>query len=125
MANSSVSSGPASSSLPSSSLPSLEPLLEELTHLVARERHCEAEIEAIKARRSEIAELLDHLVEAGEAEEQLTWNDCKITRRTRKSYTYPDYITEQREQLKASERLSLALGEASITLKHFWEVRGA
>jgi hypothetical protein len=118
MANSSVSSGLASSSLPSSSLPSLEPLLEELTSLAASEK-------AIQARRQELLDLLDQLVEAGEAEEQLTWNDCKITRRTRKSYTYPDYITEQREQLKASERLSLALGEASITLKHFWEVRGA
>jgi len=62
-------------------------------------------------------------VEAGEAEEQLTWNDCKITRRSRKSVAYPEHILEQREQLKASERLSLALGEASVTIKHFWEVR--
>jgi hypothetical protein len=66
---------------------------------------------------------LDQLVEAGEAEEQLTYNDCKITRRARKSYTYPAHILEQREQLKASERLSLALGEATVTIKHFWEVR--
>ena len=65
------------------------------------------------------------MVEAGEAEEQLLWNDCKITRRTRKSYTYPQHILEQREQLKASERLSVALGEASVTLKHYWVVSGA
>ncbi len=64
-------------------------------------------------------------MEAGEAEEQLAWNDCKITRRSRKSYTYPAHILEQREQLKASERLSLALGEATVTIKHFWEVRTA
>jgi len=64
-------------------------------------------------------------VEAGQADDQLTWNDCKITRRSRKSYTYPQHILEQREQLKASERLSLALGEASVTIKHFWEVRTA
>ena len=64
-------------------------------------------------------------MEAGEAEEQLAWNDCKITRRSRKSYTYPAHILEQREQLKASERLSLALGEASVTIQHFWEVRTA
>ncbi len=64
-------------------------------------------------------------MEAGEAEEQLAWNDCKITRRSRKSYTYPAHILEQREQLKASERLSLALGEATVIIKHFWEVRTA
>ena len=116
MANSSVSSGLASSSLPSSSLPSLEPLLEELTNLAISEK-------AIQARRQELLDVLDQLVEAGEAEEQLAWNDCKITRRSRKSYTYPAHILEQREQLKASERLSLALGEASVTIKHFWEVR--
>jgi hypothetical protein len=116
MANSSVSFGLASSSPPSSSLLSLEPLLEELTNLTISEK-------AIQARRQELLDLLDQLVEAGEAEEQLTWNDCKITRRSRKSYTYPQHILEQREQLKASERLSLALGEASVTIKHFWEVR--
>jgi len=64
------------------------------------------------------------MVEAGEAEDALSWNDCKITRRSRKSYTYPAHILEQREQLKASERLSLALGEATVTIKHFWEIRG-
>jgi hypothetical protein len=116
MAISSPSSGLASSSQPSSTPPSLEPLLEELTNLAISEK-------AIQARRQELLDALDQLVEAGEAEEQLLWNDCKITRRTRKSYTYPQHILEQREQLKASERLSLALGEASVTIKHFWEVR--
>jgi hypothetical protein len=118
MAISSPSSGPVLSSQPSSTPPSLEPLLEELTNLVISEK-------AIQARRQELLDLLDQLVEAGEAEEQLSWNDCKITRRSRKSYTYPAHILEQREQLKASERLSLALGEASVTIKHFWEVRTA
>lgn len=118
MAISSPSSGLASSSQPSSTPPSLEPLLEELTNLAISEK-------ALQARRQELLDLLDQLVEAGEAEEQLAWNDCKITRRSRKSYTYPAHILEQREQLKASERLSLALGEASVTIKHFWEVRTA
>lgn len=77
----------------------------------------------IQAEMDGISDDLDKLVEAGEAEEQLTWNDCKITRRSRKSVTYPEHILEQREQLKASERLSLALGEATVTIKHFWEVR--
>ena len=117
MAISSASSGPASSSLLSSTQPSLDPLLEELTHLARREKE-------IQARRQELLDLLDQLVEAGEADEQMVWNDCKITRRSRKSYTYPQHILEQREQLKASERLSLALGEASVTIKHFWEIRG-
>lgn len=118
MAKPSVSSGLVSSSLLSSSLPSLDTLLEELTSLSAREKE-------IQARRQELLDALDQLVEAGEADDQLTWNDCKITRRSRKSYTYPDHILEQREQLKASERLSVALGEAQVTLKYFWEVRGA
>jgi hypothetical protein len=118
MAISSPSSGLASSSQLSSTPPSLEPLLEELTNLAISEK-------AIQARRQELLDVLDQLVEAGEAEEQLSWNDCKITRRSRKSYTYPAHILEQREQLKASERLSLALGEATVTIKHFWEVRTA
>lgn len=102
----------------SSSLPSLDATLSELTDLSRHEK-------ALQARRQVLLDLLDQLVEAGEAEESLSWNDCKITRRSRKSYTYPPHILEQREQLKASERLSLALGEASITIKHFWEIRGA
>jgi len=116
MATASPSSGPASSSLLSSTQPSLEVLLEELTSLARREKE-------IQARRQELLDLLDQLVEAGEAEESLSWNDCKITRRSRKSYTYPQHILERREQLKAEERLSLALGEATVTIKHFWEVR--
>lgn len=118
MATPSPSSGLASSSLLSSTQPSLEPLLEELTSLARREKE-------IQARRQELLDLLDPMVEAGEAEEQMVWNDFKITRRSRKSVTYPPHVLEQREQLKASERLSLALGEASITIKHFWEIRGA
>jgi hypothetical protein len=120
MAISSPSSGLASSSQPSSTPPSLEPLLEELTALVARERHCEAEIKTIKARRAEIALVLDQMVEAGELESKFTWNDCKITRYTVESIAYPDHILEQRQQLKASERLSVALGEASVTKKFSW-----
>jgi len=118
MAKSSASSGLVSSSLLSSTQPSLDALLEELTNLAISEK-------AIQARRQEILDLLDQMVEAGEADDQLTWNDCKITRRSRKSYTYPQHILEQREQLKASERLSVALGEASVTLKHYWVVSGA
>ena len=118
MATASPLSGPASSLQHSSTPPSLDSLLEELTLLAKREKE-------IQARRQELLDLLDQLVEAGEAEESLTWNDCKIARRTRKSYTYPAHILELREQLKASERLSLALGEATIKLTTYWTISEA
>ncbi len=118
MATSSASSGLASSSLHSSTALSLDATLEELTHLARREKE-------IQARRQELLDHLDQLVEAGEAEESLSWNDCKITRRSRKSYTYPPHILEQREQLKASERLSLALGEATVKLTTYWTISEA
>lgn len=114
----SSSSGLASSSLLSSTPHSLDATLEELTYLACREKE-------IQTRRQALLDVLDQMVETGEAEESLTWNDCKITRRTRKSYTYPAYILEKRNKLQASERLSLALGEAKVTIKHFWEIRGA
>ena len=103
---------------PSSSLPSLDATLSELTDLSRHEK-------ALQARRQVLLDLLDQLVEAGEAEEQMEWDDCKITRRSRKSFVYPEHIVEQRQQLKAAEQLSVALGEAEVTIKHFWEVRGA
>jgi hypothetical protein len=62
-------------------------------------------------------------VETGQADEQIVWNDYKITRRIRKSYAYPEHIAEQREAIKAAERLSVALGEATLTTTNFWEVR--
>ena len=96
--------------------PSPEALLEELTDLAIREK-------ALQARRQEILDALDLLVEAGEAAEEMVWNDFKITRRTRKSYAYPEHISDQRDQLKAAERLSVALGEATLKLTSFWEVR--
>ena len=114
----SSSSGPACSSLESSSLPSLEATLDELTELAHSEK-------ALQARRQELLDALDQLVEAGEAEEAMEWNDCKITRRCRKSYVYPEHILDQRQQLKAAELFAVALGEAETTIKHFWEVRGA
>lgn len=118
MATPSSSSGLASSSLHSSTPPSLDATLDELTSLARREKE-------IQARRQELLDTLDQLVEAGQAEESITWNDCKISRRTRKSYSYPDHILEQREQLKASERLSLALGEATVKLTTFWTISEA
>jgi len=102
----------------SCSLPSLDATLSELTDLSRHEK-------ALQARRQVLLDLLDQLVEAGEAEEQIAWGDYKITRRQRKSHTYPEHILQQRQQLKAAEQLSVALGEAEVTIKHFWEVRGA
>lgn len=114
----SFSFGPAVSSPSSSTSPSLEAILDELTHIVAREKE-------IQARRHALLDHLDQLVEAGEAEEQIVWNDYKITRRTRKSYAYPEHIEEQRRELKAAEQLSLALGEAEVIVKQFWDVRAS
>lgn len=99
----------------SSSL-SLEATLDELTELAQHEK-------ALQARRQELLDALDQLVEAGEAEEQMEWNDFKISRRIRTSYTYPEHISDQREQLKAAEKLAIALGEAEVKRSSFWEVR--
>lgn len=105
------------SSLLSSPSPfSLDDLLEELTAITR-------EAKTLEARRQEILDALDQLVEDGEADDKLSWNDYTISRRTRTSYVYPDHITEQREQLKASEKLAVALGEAEVKLSTFWEVR--
>ncbi len=97
-------------------LPSLEDTLNELTALARSEK-------TLQARRQELLDLLDQLVEAGEAEEKMEWNDYKINRRSKKSYTYPDAILEQRELLKSAERLSVAMGEAEIKINTYWEVR--
>ncbi len=104
------------SSLSSSTSLSLDETLDELTTIAASEKN-------LKARRQKLLDSLDQLVEAGEAEEQMAWNDFKITRRIKQSYTYPEHITEQREAVKAAERLSVALGEATLTTSSFWEVR--
>ena len=101
-----------------STSPFLEDTLDELIKIARDEK-------TLQARRQQLLDQLDQLVETGEAEEKLEWNDCKITRRSKKSYTYPDNIVQQREQLKAAERLSVALGEAQIKLTTYWEVRGA
>lgn len=112
----SSSSGPSDSFVRWFESPSPDALLDELTDITIREK-------ALQARRQEIVDSLDLLVEAGEAAEEMVWNDFKVTRRIRKSYTYPEHITEQRDQLKAAEKLSVALGEATLKLTSFWEVR--
>lgn len=63
------------------------------------------------------------MVENDNADIKLTWNDFSISRKHRKSYTYPDYIQTQREELKAAEKLAIALGEAETKISTFWEVR--
>lgn len=112
----SFSFGPAVSSPSSYTSPSLEETLETIVRIKRAKR-------ALESEEQEALDRLDQLVEAGEAEEQIVWNDYKITRRTRKSYAYPEHIEEQRQELKAAEQLSLALGEATVTIKQFWDVR--
>ena len=108
-------------SLPSSLLSqpsqlSLDTLLEELTHIARDQKNLEV-------RRQEILDALDQLVEDGQADDKLSWNDYTITRRNRTSYVYPDHINDQRIALKEAERLSVALGEATVKKTTFWEVR--
>lgn len=97
-------------------LPSLDVILEELT-VIARET------KALEHRRQCLLDALDQLVESGEAESALTWNDYKITRRSRNAYTFPDYINDQANALKQAKEVAVALGEAKITTSNFWEVR--
>ena len=113
---SSLSSSSSLSSLSSSSTSNLDAILEAITYHKAQAKFHEAEC-------NRALDALAQLVEEGKAEETQTWNDFKISRRTRKSYLYPDHILEQREALKASERLSVALGEATVTTTFHWEVR--
>lgn len=115
-----MTSSPSSFSLPSS-LPSfstsdLDTILETITQAKANIRFWETQLNGA-------LDTLAQLVETGEAEPTQTWNDFTISQRTRKTYSYPDHILEQREALKASERLSVALGEATLKTSTFWEVR--
>lgn len=118
MANSSVSSGLASSSQLSSTALSLDAKLERLIELKKLVKAADEEMQII-------SDDLDRMVEEGQAEEQMVWNDYKITRRTRKSYSYPQHILQQREELKASERLSVALGEATLKTTTYYTVSEA
>ena len=112
----SASSGLASSLQPSSTQPSLDDTLNHLTTI-------DAQIRALQQDRERCLDLLDQLVEAGEAETKLVWNDYKITRRTKKSYTYPAELIAQRDALKSAEQLSVALGEATLKETTYWEIR--
>ena len=108
-----------SPSLPGwSSLPSLDAIIEELITL-------QQDAKAIEARRKSLSQTLDQLVEEGAAEEQIAYGTYKLTRRERRSYTYPDYIIEERDALKAREQLSVALGEATLSTTTFWELRSS
>ena len=118
MATSSASSGLASSSLHSSTALSLDAKLERLSELKKLVKAADEEMQII-------SDDLDRMVEEGQAEEQMVWNDYKITRRTRKSYSYPQHILQQREELKASERLSVALGEATLKTTTYYTVSEA
>lgn len=106
-------------------LPSLDALLEELTDLSRHQKK-------IEARRQELLDALDQLVEDGEAEEKLSWNDFTIYRQQRTSYRFPpelvarkEHLKKLQEQLKADENLAIALGDAKAEQEptRFWTVR--
>lgn len=97
---------------------SLEVILDDLTDARALKI-------AAQNREESCLDELAALVETGEltTDEPLSWNDWTISQRTRKTYRYPAHVTEQREALKASEKLAIALGEAEVVITSFWEVR--
>ena len=97
---------------------SLEVILDDLTNARAQKI-------AAQSREESCLDELAALVEAGELEtkEPLSWNDYTISQRTRKTYRYPTHISEQREALKAAEKLAIALGDAEVVITSFWEVR--
>lgn len=94
----------------------LDDILEELTAITSRAKQLET-------RRQELLDALDQMVENGEADDKLIWNDFTITRSSRNSYIYPDHIKTQREALKEAEQLSVAMGEATLKQTTFWTVR--
>ncbi len=97
---------------------SLEVILDDLTEA----RACKI---AAQDREERCLDELAALVEAGllDLKEPLSWNDWTISQRSRKSYCYPDHISEQREALKAAEKLTIALGEAEVVVTSFFEIR--
>lgn len=110
------------SSLPSSSttLDDLSPddILEQLTNAKAQAKHYAAKVE-------ELTQALDSLVESGEIESDLTWNDWHIYRQPgKKTYSFPDYIKEQETHLKQSKELAIALNEATVKIgQPFWTMK--
>lgn len=105
-----------SSPLPSS----LEDILEELTAITARAKE-------IEARRQELLDALDQLVEEGQADERITWNDFTISRASRESWIYSSEFEAKRKAIKESlateEGLERAFGKAERVVKTFWTVR--
>lgn len=103
-----------------SSRPSLEALLDELTTITARAKE-------IEARRQELLDALDQLVEEGEIDERFTWNDYTISRAVRTTWQYrPDFEAQRKtlkDELKQLEEMEQALGYAQAVTKTFWTVR--
>ena len=119
------------SSSPSSSLPSplasssttvdnLSPddILEQLTN-------AKAQANKYAALVKELTQALDNLVESGEIDSDLNWNDWHIYWQPgKKSYTYPEYITKQEKDLKQSKELAVAQGTATFKYgEPFWTMR--
>ena len=99
-------------------MPTLDDTLERITAAKAAIKDWEAALQAALAD-------LDALVDAAEVnpDEPLLWNDYKLSITTRKSYAYPDYITQQQTALKAAQELAVALGEVETKLTTFWTIR--
>lgn len=104
----------------SHSLPTLDvdDLLERITHI-------KATIKEQENLLSSYLDALDQLVESGEADPDLKWNDWHIYRQAgRKTYIYPQSIKDQEADLKQSKELAIALGDATVKVgQPFWTMK--
>lgn len=106
--------------MPDGDLLALDPdqLLERITHAKAQIAHFQGILE-------QYLDTLDQMVQDHQIDSDITYNDWHIYRQPgRKTYTYPDSITEQERDLKQSKELAVALGDATVKLgSPFWTIK--
>lgn len=117
-----TSSSSSSSPLPS---PSSSPTTDEDLDIIL-ERITQAK-QAIAQWQESLDSALDRLaqmVQDGQAEPSLTYNDFAIKQLVRTSYSFPaDHpITLQERQLKTNRELAIALGEATVKKTPYFRV---
>lgn len=127
MTSTKATSTSASSSSPFSQLSSatwgvdtldVDEVLEILTNAKAQVSYWQDRVQACLDR-------LDSLVETGETDPDLTWNDWHIYRQPgKRSFDYPDYIKEKEEDLRQAKEMAIVDGDATLKQgKPFWTVK--
>lgn len=115
------------SSLSPSSLPSSPTLADELQpeELLERITYIKAQIKQQEELLASYLDALDLMVQNGDADSDLNWNDWHIYRQSgRKTYTFPQSIKDQEADLKQSKELAIALGDATFKVgQPFWTIR--